>query len=368
MQDHLVLYRKYRPKSFEEIVGQDAVVRALSNALASGRLAHAYLFSGPRGVGKTTIARLIAKAANCANAGAKGPTPCNICESCKRYNEGAAFDVIEIDAASNRGIDEIRELREAIRYAAAHGGRKIYIIDEVHMLTPPAFNALLKSLEEPPEHVIFVLATTEIEKVPATIVSRTQHFEFRRPAVEAIAGRLTEIAKKEGTTLVPQAAHAIALVSEGSFRDAESILGQILAVEDKKITEEEVESVLGLPRRAILFQFYRSLVNKDGAASLAAVGKVGEDGHDMAQFLRSALRLSRLGLFLKLDPVLASVAGKELSPDDEKELRGLVATAVPDHLKKIFMLLADTLEKTKYSPLPELPIQLAILALTVPDN
>src|SRR3989338_6628973 len=280
MQEHLVLYRKYRPRGFNEIVGQESVVRTLSNAIASGRLAHGYLFSGPRGVGKTTIARLIAKAANCANAaklssgkldgallahrntdeGGSTPrsfsegglsVPCNTCPSCLLYNDGTALDLIEIDAASNRGIDEIRELRENLRYASSSGGKKTYIIDEVHMLTAPAFNALLKTLEEPPAHVIFVLATTEIHKVPATIISRTQHFEFRRPSVSPIAERLIKISTAERVKLDPAAARVIALAGEGSLRDAESILGQIMAVEDSRITEVEVEETLGLPRPAL---------------------------------------------------------------------------------------------------------------------
>ena len=179
-ETHLVLYRKYRPRDFAEIIGQESVVRVLSNSLKEGRLAHAYLFSGPHGVGKTTVARIIAKAANCENAGKHSAIPCNKCASCELYNQGASLDLVEIDAASSRGIDEIRELRETVRYAPSQGGKKTYIIDEVHMLTTPAFNALLKTLEEPPAHVCFILATTEREKIPATIASRTQRFQLRK--------------------------------------------------------------------------------------------------------------------------------------------------------------------------------------------
>ncbi|OHA01802.1 MAG: DNA polymerase III, subunit gamma and tau [Candidatus Sungbacteria bacterium RIFCSPHIGHO2_02_FULL_49_12] len=393
MQEHLVLYRKYRPRGFNEIVGQESVVRTLSNAIASGRLAHAYLFSGPRGVGKTTIARLIAKAANCANAaklssgkldGALlahrntdegGSTrrsfsegglsvPCNTCPSCLLYNDGTALDLIEIDAASNRGIDEIRELRENLRYASSSGGKKTYIIDEVHMLTAPAFNALLKTLEEPPAHVIFVLATTEIHKVPATIISRTQHFEFRRPSVSAIAERLIKISTAERVKLDPAAARVIALAGEGSLRDAESILGQIMAVEDSRITEVEVEETLGLPRREAVMRFYQALVKKETAPALAVIEKIVDDGHDPEQFLRSAIRLSRNAIFLKLDPTLAASVSEELLPEETKELETLLQPVEASHLTRILSRLTAASDQIRISPLPELPLELAALEIT----
>jgi len=210
----LVLYRKYRPRSFDEVMGQEHVVAAIRNAFKMGRVAHAYLFSGPRGVGKTTMARLVAKSLNCSVYG-NGNVPCNACTFCTDFNEGRAVDLIEIDAASNRGIDEIRELREGVCFVPVRGKYKTYIIDEVHQLTKEAFNALLKTLEEPPVHAVFVLATTELEKVPATIVSRTQHYPFRRPNAEQIANRLAHIATKEGVGLEPDAAKLIAFAAEG---------------------------------------------------------------------------------------------------------------------------------------------------------
>ena len=360
----LVLYRKYRPRGFDEIVGQESVVRALSNAISQGKLAHAYLFSGPRGVGKTTIARLIAKAANCANAATKGVVPCNKCESCVRYNDGVALDLNEIDAASSRGIDEIRELREALRYASPEGGMKTYIIDEVHMLTPPAFNALLKTLEEPPSHVMLVLATTEIEKVTATIISRTQHFEFRRPAISAIAARLIRIAKAEGAMLEENAARVVAMAAEGSLRDAESILGQIMAVEDKKITEAEVGDTLGLPRRSAVREFFKALAEKDAVSALSVIQKVVEGGHDAGQFLKASIRFARNAALTKLDARLGEAVADELLPEEKVELEKILSVADAAHINRILSVLTETSETLRRSPIPELPLELAALEIT----
>ncbi|KKW22335.1 MAG: polymerase III, subunit gamma and tau protein [Parcubacteria group bacterium GW2011_GWA1_51_12] len=340
----LVLYRKYRPRGFDEIVGQESVVRALSNAISQGKLAHAYLFSGPRGVGKTTIARLIAKAANCANAATKGVVPCNKCESCVRYNDGVALDLNEIDAASSRGIDEIR--------------------DEVHMLTKEAWNALLKIIEEPPSHVMLVLATTEIEKVPATIISRTQHFEFRRPAISAIAARLVRIAKAEGAMLQENAARVVAMAAEGSLRDAESILGQIMAVEDEKITETEVEDALGLPRREAVREFFKALAEKDAVSALSVIEKAMEGGHDAGQFLKASIRFARNAALTKLDAKLGEAVTDELLPEEKGELEKILSVADAAHINRILSVLTETSETLRRSPIPELPLELAALEIT----
>lgn len=339
-----VLYRKYRPRDFDDVVGQEPVVCALTNAVTQGRIAHAYLFSGPRGVGKTTIARILARKAN-------------------GDSDDADVDVIEIDAASNRGIEEIRELREGVRYAPARGKYKTYIIDEVHMLTKEAFNALLKTLEEPPEHAIFILATTEIEKVPATIISRTQHYEFRRPAITEIAKRLISIAKSEKVKLTEQAARVIAVAADGSLRDAESILGQILAVEDKEVTEKEVEDTLGLPRRETVLKLYQAFLEKNAAAALEIIKRSAEQGHDVERLLRQVLGLARAALIMKIRSSLAADEFEALLPEEREGLRTAVNTAEISHLKQIVRSLLAADEAAEHSPVVELPLELAALEI-----
>src|SRR4030042_1372357 len=243
-----VLARKWRPQNFEEVMGQEPIPRTLQNALAAGRVAHAFMFSGPRGVGKTSVARILAKALNCE----AGPTPHpdNTCQLCKEITNGSSLDVLEIDGASNRGIDEVRALREKIKYLPAQGKYKVYIIDEVHMLTKEAFNALLKTLEEPPAHAVLILVTTEFERMPATIVSRTQRFQFRKLPLEKITDKLKSIAKTEGINISQPALELVAAVSGGSFRDAESLLDQLVSLEKQgkdstpgKVEAEDVERV-----------------------------------------------------------------------------------------------------------------------------
>lgn len=354
-----VLYRKYRPKAFEEVIGQEHVVTALTNSLKMGRVAHAYLFSGPRGVGKTTLARIMAKALNCE----KNDRPCNSCASCVLYNDGRAIDLIEIDAASNRGIDEIRELREGVRFVPSQGKYKCYIIDEVHMLTKEAFNALLKTLEEPPAHAVFVLATTELEKVPSTIVSRTQHYDFRRPSVVDIGARLKNIAKKENVFLEEDAARLIALASEGSMRDAESILGQIMAVEDKKITREEVESVLGLPRREAAKKMFEFIATKNIPNALSLVQELNEAGQDMQYFTKLMLQYFRNGLFIKTDPGLKRFIEAEMLPDEFDCITANLGSFDHEDLSRGVDIIFHNLQTFKNTPIPQLPLELTVLEL-----
>ncbi len=283
MSDYIVTARKWRPMKFEDVVGQSHVTVTLRNAIASGRLAHAYLFSGPRGVGKTTTARLLAKAVNCLHP--KDSNPDNECESCVEINEGKSFNVQEIDGASNRSIDDIRNLREAVRYAPAKGNYKVYIIDEVHMLTKEAFNALLKSLEEPPSHVLFIFATTEIHKVPATIQSRCQRFDFRRIATSEIMANLKEIAKAEKLQLDDEALMLIAKKGDGSLRDAQSMFDQVIALCGTVVSHQQILEALNLVDEELFFRVTDLIKAKDAAGGLKLVEDLMNRGYDIKDFL-----------------------------------------------------------------------------------
>ncbi|MCH7718309.1 MAG: DNA polymerase III subunit gamma/tau, partial [Chloroflexi bacterium] len=279
-----VLYRKWRPRTFAELAGQEAVVRTLTNALASGKVSHAYLLSGPRGTGKTTTGRLLAKALNCAKP--KKGEPCNKCDSCLSYMEGRALDLIELDAASNRGIDEIRNLREKANFAPTAGGDayKLYLVDEVHMLTEPAFNALLKTLEEPPPHVVFVLATTEVHKVPPTVISRCQRFDFRRIPLAASVERLGYIAAQEGIDCPQEGLETIARIATGSLRDGVNLLEQMADSYGKKLSLEQVREGLGLVVDARSAQLSAHVLRGELAQGLTLISSVRDDGLDLRQF------------------------------------------------------------------------------------
>ena len=296
---YVALYRRWRPQDFDTLVGQQAVKTALSNALASGRIAHAYLFAGPRGTGKTSTARILAKALNCD----KGPTahPCGECVNCERITAGTSMDVFEIDAASNRGIEEIKTLREQLAFAPVNGRYKVYIIDEVHMLTTEAFNALLKTLEEPPAHVIFILATTDPHKIPATIHSRCQRFDFRRVTVEEITDHLAMIAERSGINADREALRLIAIQSEGGMRDALSLLDQC-GVMGEQVTATTVREVLGIVGRETLRELVQAIGKQDLSATLEKLNFLLEQGKDVRQVLTELAEYLRALLLYKAAP------------------------------------------------------------------
>ncbi len=281
---YVVLSRKYRPQTFDEVVGQEEIIKVLKEAIRTDRIAHAFLFCGPRGIGKTSCARIFAKSLNCQ----QGPTltPCGKCPACEEITKGTSFDVLEIDGASNRGIDEIRELRENVKFAAGYGRYKIYIVDEVHMLTTEAFNALLKTLEEPPSHVKFIFATTEPNKVPATIISRCQRFDFKRIPNKKIIAALEEICQKEGIKIQQEALFAIAKAAEGSLRDSLSILDQVSSLSEQEIKAEDVFSMLGMIETQLLFELADALGDKDCSRALKILDNIIDKGKDITQLIK----------------------------------------------------------------------------------
>lgn len=304
-----VLARRWRPQIFQEVVGQDHITRTLINAIKNNRLAHAYLFSGPRGVGKTTVARIFAKAINCEQ-GEPG-TPCNKCSSCIQITEGTSVDVQEIDGASNRRIEEIRELRENIRYLPSSSKYKIYIIDEVHMLTKEAFNALLKTLEEPPEHAKFIFATTEPHKVPLTIMSRCQRFDFKRIPVQLIVDHLEKITKAEGIDVSRSTLSIIAKHSEGSMRDAQSLLDQVISFAGKKVDKEDVVEALGIFDRSIVFDITQAIIQGSSKRCLEIIDELYNHGHDIKVFYQLLMEHFRNLMIILIDPDILDITEEE---------------------------------------------------------
>jgi DNA polymerase-3 subunit gamma/tau len=369
----LVLYRKYRPKVFAEFVGQEHVVKTLTNALATGRVAHAYLFAGPRGIGKTTIARILAKAVNCEKREGLSPLkgtkslnyePCNQCSACLEIDAGRSLDLIEIDAASNRGIDEIRELRDGIKFSPTRLKYKIFIIDEVHQLTKEAFNALLKTLEEPPSHALFILATTEPYKVPETIISRCQHFNFHKLTIDKIVERLAQIAKMEGVKIERPALELIALNADGAMRDAESLLGQMMAMsigQDKNITLEEVKTLLGTVDAAAVIEMINYLAAKDMKKAIAFVNSISAEGYDLGQFARSLTSYLRKMMILKVDSEMAKLAAPELTEEQKKIILEQGQKFSYEELNRLLRLFIRAESEIKSALFPQLPLELVIV-------
>lgn len=358
------LYRKYRPQQWSEVADQDHVKITLAAQVESGKIAHAYLFNGPRGVGKTTTARIFARALNCKARPAGKSEPCGGCETCLAAAEGRAMDIIEIDAASHRGIDAVREnIIEHARFAPSAGAYKIFIIDEVHMLTTEAFNALLKTLEEPPKHVVFILATTELHKVPATIVSRCQRFDFRKIAFGEIVERLAALAESEGCKVDSKAIEEIARHAEGCLRDAEGLLGKVLAVGDgKRVTYDDALTVLPRSNFANIADFVESLISQDARTAIMALGEHMDGGGDPDQFAVDAVELLRKVLLAKMSGD-AAVVTFELA-DDQKKLVGEWAAKVDaGRLIRMMDVLLARRRDMKFSHLPQLPLELAAAEL-----
>ncbi len=349
MSVYQVIAKKFRPKNFSEVFAQEAIVQTLKNAIRMGRTGHAYLFCGTRGTGKTTLARLFAKAINCKNLGSD-QEPCNSCPSCTEITAGHSLDVIEIDGASNRGIDDIRSLNETVSYAASSGKYKIYIIDEVHMLTKEAFNALLKTLEEPPAHVIFFFATTEPHKVLPTILSRCQRFDLRRINPEKIEEKLTAIAQKLEIAIEPAALKLIAHHAEGSLRDAESLLDQLLCYEEPPITREHATKALGLVQNDLFFALDRAVGQYDLAAPFALTNTLFEAGCHLEHFLESLAEHYR---------TIATVQMGEKPPFPEYATSAKLYSKY--HVLETLDYLIGALEKGKQTPFKKIHIEVALL-------
>lgn len=357
-----VLYRKYRPKTFADVSGQDHITQVLRQEVAGGRLSHAYLFTGTRGTGKTTCAKILAKAVNCL--APKEGDPCCECEICRGIEDGSVFDVVEIDAASNNGVDNIRDLREAANYTPAAARYRVYIIDEVHMLSIGAFNALLKTLEEPPEHVIFILATTEVHKLPATILSRCQRFDFHRIGVQEIAARLTEVCTREGITITTDAANLIASLADGALRDALSLLDRCVDGETE-ITAGQVMRCAGLAGREHLFAIAEAIARRDTAAVLSHVDELYRAACDMERLCEELIGFYRDLMILRTvkDPTgLVLVSGPEL-----ERMRPLAQELPLEQILSALDVLQETSAVLKRGGSKRTELEMALVRLAVPQ-
>lgn len=358
---YLVLARKYRPQSFEEVIGQEHITTTLSNAIKTNRVAQAYLFAGPRGSGKTTCARILAKALNCE----KGPTaqPCQKCNSCQEITLGSSLDVIEIDGASNNSVDDIRNLRENVRYAAAGGKYKVIIIDEVHMLSNSAFNALLKTLEEPPSHVIFVFATTEPQEVPETVLSRCQRFNFKRIALPDLLDTVKKIAQKEKIELEDEAAFVLAKRAEGSVRDMLSLLDQVVSFSGQKVSADLILQTLGLVDQEVFFQLNEAMVKKDAKAGITLIHQVIDSGADIKEFVIGLTEHFR-------NLLMAKISGQDssfLPPVYAERYQKESGNFTPEDLIRMIKITTD-LELALKTGEPKIHLELGILKLIKMDS
>lgn len=359
------LYRKWRPQTFEDIIGQKHITQTLINAISLNRISHAYIFSGPRGVGKTTTARILAKSLNCEKGST--PHPCNKCERCIRITDGYSMDVIEIDGASNNGVDSIRELRSKVNFAPAEGKYKIYIIDEVHMLSQGAFNALLKTLEEPPSHVIFIFATTDPHKIPSTILSRCQWFNFRRISLADIITKLKMIAKDEGLNINDKTLNMIARSSTGSMRDAESTLDQIIAYCGKDITSQSVSEVLGIIEEEVFFEFIEAIIKDDTLKGIEIINRTSDLGGDSSQFIKNLMEyVHNLSLAKVCQKEILNLQG--IFIEDRERLLKQSKIIKLEKLFNIVDYLAEAERKMRYIRHPWILLEMLVIKFTAAEN
>ena len=360
--DYQVSARKYRPGTFDDVIGQPHVVQTLVNSINTKRIAHAYLFSGTRGVGKTTVARILAKALNCE----QGPTgtPCAACANCLEIAQGTSVDVIEIDGASNTSVDDVREIRENVKFTPFRGKYRVYIIDEVHMLSNSAFNALLKTLEEPPPHVVFIFATTEIHKIPATILSRCQHYNFRRIARTEIIERLRHVAKQDGITIEDRSLTALARASEGSMRDGLSLLDQAVAFGGKSIVHEDLEALLGAVPQELLRAIIQAITAQDSAAALHVLAQLLDQGHDLRAYCADVVEYLRNMLVVSVTSQQEWAGLIEASTEDLMQLAADKGMLTPEQLQQIFTLFTQAEDALRLSAHPRFVLEAAAVKAT----
>jgi DNA polymerase-3 subunit gamma/tau len=360
--DYQVSARKYRPGTFDDVIGQPHVVQTLMNAVSTKRIAHAYLFSGTRGVGKTTVARILAKALNCE----QGPTgqPCNVCANCQEISQGSAVDVVEIDGASNTSVDDVREIRENIKFTPFRGHYRVYIIDEVHMLSNSAFNALLKTLEEPPAHVVFIFATTEIHKIPATILSRCQHYNFRRIARAEIVARLRHVAEQDRLVMEERSFLALARASEGSMRDALSLLDQAVAFGGKTISHPDLEVLLGAVPQELVQGIIHAVMAQDSPAALTVLANVMDQGQDLRAFCAELVEHIRNLLVAAVVPPAELRTLIESSDEDLTQLATDARTLNPEQLQELMAIFTQAEDSLRFSAHPRFVMETAAIRAT----